>query len=708
MSRTGDKRDSEIIGKKSSPYKRVYLLVPGAIFLVALIGHLSVPASHPRTLVLSLVQIVVHGIALIFSILAYRVSVRRQLRSFWFLLAVAQGLALLAQVWEVCYGIATGVTIQHPSVVDFMWAPVYLLSLAAVFLLVARSRAPRIVRITTILDSMAFGLIVTLFTWQLAFGNEAIVARDSIDIYAQTLYLLGEAMLLAAVAPLALNSFRSPPPRSIMYVGLSFLLCTIADVGCLLMAANMTEPTHTWINLIWLAGHLTIAVAAICYLDNHHSRTIKLRSIRSQLPTGLIRTLSLHLPYSVVPIVGVLLFVQFVILKGGSQEATLTIIIGSLFILILATTRQVVVMRDNLQLQSTISDHSKALETQKEQLSLLNQAAIRLSECLTSQEVVRTGIILAKEMLDFDASAILWRREKDRPRFQGSPQLSRTDRMELLRCVRETLDAPDFDSLEHISFDQLALRYLAPDLTGHFKTVVIAPTIVCTEGLGFLCLGSRAEVYEQVQEREKLVLALASQIGIALRNALQYDSAAYLAIRDSVTKLLNHRGATTMLKQELARADATQMPLTAVVMDIDKFKLINDTYGHGAGDEILYTVARTLGRTLRRIDVIARQGGDEFLTILPGTSAEEAINAIERVRAELRQTGFSPTPTGPVIPIIMSYGIAEYPLEGSSPTELLAAADAHLYRAKRSGGNRISSRLNKDPTDAYLNSVNAN
>ena len=131
-----------------------------------------------------------------------------------------------------------------------------------------------------------------------------------------------------------------------------------------------------------------------------------------------------------------------------------------------------------------------------------------------------------------------------------------------------------------------------------------------------------------------------------------------------------------------------------VIMDLDNFKLFNDTYGHVIGDEVLQNVAMILGKCLRRSDVIGRYGGDEFVALLPDTDARSAVTTVERIRKSLNDSGYL-AKDGSWVPVHMSYGVAVYPFDGRHASELLAAADANLYRAKREGGDRIAAPNSK-------------
>jgi diguanylate cyclase (GGDEF)-like protein/putative nucleotidyltransferase with HDIG domain len=177
-----------------------------------------------------------------------------------------------------------------------------------------------------------------------------------------------------------------------------------------------------------------------------------------------------------------------------------------------------------------------------------------------------------------------------------------------------------------------------------------------------------------------LTLANARLHAIALRHL---EDAERRAEADPLTGLLNRRGLESRFARLVAEAVEAGRELSALVLDLDRFKLINDRYGHGAGDHALRAVARTLEAGLRPGDVVGRLGGEEFLVLLPGTGPRAAWLVGERLREALRRLDAPgvPAPTA-------SFGVASFPAHGGSPGELMRAADSAMYDAKRMGRNR--------------------
>lgn len=159
------------------------------------------------------------------------------------------------------------------------------------------------------------------------------------------------------------------------------------------------------------------------------------------------------------------------------------------------------------------------------------------------------------------------------------------------------------------------------------------------------------------------------------------------ATRDHLTGLWNRRMILDNLHRELRRAAHENRPLAVVMVDIDHFKIVNDTHGHAAGDEVLQEATRRIRSAMRDYDFIGRYGGEEFLLLLPGCDARSASGVAERVRAGIAA---KPAQIGTVVlPVSASLGVAWTTSGSVGPNVLIQAADEALYRAKTLGRNRV-------------------
>jgi len=187
------------------------------------------------------------------------------------------------------------------------------------------------------------------------------------------------------------------------------------------------------------------------------------------------------------------------------------------------------------------------------------------------------------------------------------------------------------------------------------------------------------------QENEILLLrTVANQVAVAVNHASLFAQIQQQALTDALTGCHNRRSFEMQLDRELKMARRQHQPLSLVMLDLDRFKQLNDSAGHDAGDAALRKLADCFRQELRGVDSAARFGGDEFALILPQAYSEGALIVAERVRARIERIdipGFGY--------LSASMGLATFPSHGSSRADLVLAADAALYSAKRAGRNRV-------------------
>ncbi|HEX2171318.1 MAG TPA: diguanylate cyclase [Dehalococcoidia bacterium] len=205
--------------------------------------------------------------------------------------------------------------------------------------------------------------------------------------------------------------------------------------------------------------------------------------------------------------------------------------------------------------------------------------------------------------------------------------------------------------------------------------------------VGLLALGSQhAEAFAPALLR--LLSTLSVTIAVAVDNARLYAQTRLVADTDPLTGLYNHRYMQDVIENELARADRSHRPFAIMMIDLDRFKSYNDTYGHPAGDRLLHDMAGMLATICRRTDTVGRYGGDEFIILLPETNAAQAQVLGNRIHAAYRALAADRDYDS--VGISLSIGIAMYPADGQVRQQLINAADAAMYRAKHQGGGRIA------------------
>jgi diguanylate cyclase (GGDEF)-like protein/putative nucleotidyltransferase with HDIG domain len=188
-------------------------------------------------------------------------------------------------------------------------------------------------------------------------------------------------------------------------------------------------------------------------------------------------------------------------------------------------------------------------------------------------------------------------------------------------------------------------------------------------------------------ENKSFLRSVAGQVAIGVTNARLYARVQRQATTDGLTGLYNHRTGQEKLTEQLRMAERYQRNVAVVMIDVDHFKQINDTYGHPAGDTVLKSVARQIRNDCRDVDIPVRYGGEEFLLILPEVNQEGAVVVAERIRKNLARMPIIHEDIE--INVSASIGVAAYPEDAGSQQQLLELADRALYMSKRLGRNQV-------------------
>ncbi len=200
--------------------------------------------------------------------------------------------------------------------------------------------------------------------------------------------------------------------------------------------------------------------------------------------------------------------------------------------------------------------------------------------------------------------------------------------------------------------------------------------------IGVLLADNRFNKKPITNDAVRVLTMFANQAGLAIENSRLYEQTVVLSNSDSLTGLWNHGYFQYLLGEEIRKSSLMKFCFTLLMIDIDNFKVFNDTYGHQAGDSIIREISKIFRDVSRKIDAVARYGGEEFGIILPITKKEEALILAERIRRVVETSSSLKN-------ITISIGVSSFPEDGEKKEDLIAYADRALYEAKRSGKNKI-------------------
>ena len=364
--------------------------------------------------------------------------------------------------------------------------------------------------------------------------------------------------------------------------------------------------------------------------------------------------------------------------------------------------------------QEKINRVNEKLGVQKIELQLANKKINRSHDEMSVQNELSSIIISSieiKDMLDkivdmiqvrLDLDVVVIVLEQDHELYVPGMEEEQRRGYAISCVLGDKFQKKVIESIEHTDMSEIlrmTQTYIQNNVTDSVQLFTKLegeqelPSVVCLpirnqeERLGTLFVGKNKE--NAFMDSRAFYENIASQISIGVANAHLYAKMNDMAIRDGLTRIYNRRHLTELLGKYLSEAMAKKVPVSLALFDIDKFKMVNDTYGHQCGDEVIRYVASLLNRgALKHGGIAGRYGGEEFVVAFFEKDLDETYHIVEDIHNQIRSEEV--VYEGKHISVRASVGVASYPQTCANPGELLTRADWAMYHSKKNGRDRIT------------------
>jgi diguanylate cyclase (GGDEF)-like protein len=582
--------------------------------------------------------------------------------------AVGQGL------WTY-YETIKGIEVPFPSWSDAGYVGAYPFLISGVLLLFTNVHAVA-GRARLLMDGAIAACGAGVLSWYFLVGH--LWAKSDVSQLGKLIsvaYPLGDiACVFIAIVAFAGAGSNRGYRRTFAVMACGILMLTFADTVFTYKSLNSSYETGSWNDWGWSFGWILIAFAPLLQQW--------IPTVEKEQPVKFVKIVRLagngvraFGPYFVA--IGAL-SITFIHDYRGDGHIQAQTYGEALFLLCLILVRQVFMLLENLALARRVAQMNDTLEemvaVRTRTLAGLQSLTKRVNSTLDGQEVAEGAMDQTCDLLGATTVA-LWLDRTGAQEPISAKAILGLDADRYPKISRSLEGRTPTDEIEQF-------QVLGGDNGTSVRTCLLAPLRWQNQTIGqIIAIREDGQYWSEVDD---LLESVGVEIGTALKNSWRHEEALAAADVDSVTGLLNHRAIHQRLSRELTLAEAESTSLSVIMMDMNNFKLFNDTYGHVVGDQVLKTVSEQLSRVCGDAGLPARYGGDEFVVVLPRTIPEEAERIAHMIKDSLRDFDYIRAGDDRRVPIGLSFGIAAYPNDGQNRHELITTADKNLYRAKGS------------------------
>ena len=344
-----------------------------------------------------------------------------------------------------------------------------------------------------------------------------------------------------------------------------------------------------------------------------------------------------------------------------------------------------------LKLFDTLNMRTSELEKYQGQMEIIHENIRIMTSILQSDDVIKAVIKIINSVLGYSHGAIIFKDNNDRFVYRAR-LIDRKNNFQLLALNTKLFplvkQVCELDEPIRIKETKNRKDYIP--VSENTKSAMMVPMNSHGRINGILIVES--EILDDFTDRDLQTLStVARSAAMTLENAELYKQTKELSIIDDLTGAYNYRYFIRKLQEEKRRASRYNLPLSLIMVDIDWFKKINDSYGHEAGNIVLQKLAEVIRKCIRDVDIFVRYGGEEFVVILPQTPQQEAVVIGSRIREQVEMTKIDAGKHG-LLKITVSVGLSSFPENGKPQEELVTVADEALYQAKDEGRNLVCVR----------------
>jgi diguanylate cyclase (GGDEF)-like protein/putative nucleotidyltransferase with HDIG domain len=600
----------------------------------------------------------------------------------------------LGQVSWTYYELALHRDAPFPGLPDLGYFCAYPLIIGGIFLLFGEM--PVAARFRLVVDGALGACGIGIISWYFVVQN--LWMQSGVSSLAKFLgmaYPLGDVVILFGALVLMSGSTVDKGLRqSVTFIVVGAAMLALADGGYAYYTLNETYHTGMWTDTFWCFGWLTLGGAFAVPLYWRRYSAWDKPQLTVEPADAVRRFKRLIGPYAVA-VIALTIVILHDFSRHGSVSAS-TVASGYIVVFIVIL-RQVTTLIENQRLSSD-------LQRQLNENEILNARLRLFNEELEMKVAKRTSQMTSLHQLTREVSRTY--------EVDGVASVTAANLRNALHCdgTLVWIDSGEcrLSLKTHIGFNghegvMIAASSCASRdaLTGHSSVaqpignaaLIMAPLVWRDKIIGAVGAVKFAGTFDLADT--DMIEAIGVEVGSALAHAQQYELALSAADRDPITGLLNHRALHQRLDHAFLDARDSNGTLALVMMDLNNFRLFNDTYGHPVGDVILSTVSTVLTEETCGLGTVGRYGGDEFLIIMPDADTQAAIALAERLQARFGGEGFQRPSEDRTIPITVSFGVASMPEDTSNRHELLSLADRNLFTAKQSADKIAATSSNQ-------------